>query len=438
MRLPLRHRIHAALERRLPERRLFIRSDTQTRFIRLRPITQLIAIAGCSVLVGWSIVATAIVLMDAISAGNYRAQAERDKMLYEARLETLSGERDSRAVEAMAAQERFSAALAQVSQMQTQLLTLEDQRVELESGLDAVHQTLRRTVSERDSARAQSSNLTAQLNGTQDVVPGHTGEELVGTLDMLSTALAETAADRDGVAADAQSAITAAADLELELRLMQERNSEIFLQLEEAMQVSVEPLEQMFRAAGVNPDTIIAQVRRGYSGQGGPLTPLQYSTSGSAINPDIERANRILEGLDNINLYRIAADLLPVSQPYRNAARLSSTFGTRWNRAHEGVDFAMPIGSPIYATGEGVVTFAGWSSGYGRLIKIRHEFGFETRYAHLNDIKVRVGQRVSRGERIADSGNSGRSTGPHLHYEVRSNGAPQNPLTYIRAGRDVF
>ncbi|ADO41579.1 peptidase, M23/M37 family protein [Ketogulonicigenium vulgare Y25] len=423
----------------MPERRLFIRSDTQTRFIRLRPVTQIIAITGCSLLVGWSVIATSIVLMDAISAGNYRAQAERDKMLYEARLEALSSERDSRAVEAIAAQERFQAALTQVSQMQTDLLTLEDQRVELESGLAAVHATLRRTVSERDSARSQSANLLAQIDGAQDVTSGPSDEELTSTLDMMSNALAETAAHRDASDATAQTAAINAADLELELRLMQERNGEIFSQLEEAMQVSVEPLSRMFRAAGLDPDDLINQVRRGYSGQGGPLTPLQYSTSGSAINPDVERANRILGALDNINMYRTAVDLVPVAQPFRSgAARLTSNFGTRWNRAHEGLDFGMPIGTPVYATAEGTVTFAGWQSGYGRIVKIRHQFGFETRYAHLNEINVRVGQRVSRGDHIADSGNTGRSTGPHLHYEVRVNGAAQNPLNYIRAGRDVF
>ena len=81
---------------------------------------------------------------------------------------------------------------------------------------------------------------------------------------------------------------------------------------------------------------------------------------------------------------------------------------------------------------------AGWESSYGRLITIRHDFGFETRYAHLNTIDVRVGQRVSRGDRIGAMGNSGRSTGPHLHYEVRVNGKPVNPMTYIRAGQNVL
>ncbi|MFT6913529.1 MAG: murein DD-endopeptidase MepM/ murein hydrolase activator NlpD, partial [Paracoccaceae bacterium] len=101
-------------------------------------------------------------------------------------------------------------------------------------------------------------------------------------------------------------------------------------------------------------------------------------------------------------------------------------------------DFAGPTGTPIYATADGVVTHAGWQSAYGRLVKIKHAFGIETRYAHQSRIRVKVGDRVSRGDRIGDMGNSGRSTGTHLHYEVRVGGKPVNPMIYIKAARDVF
>ncbi|MEN8891404.1 MAG: M23 family metallopeptidase, partial [Planktotalea arctica] len=95
-------------------------------------------------------------------------------------------------------------------------------------------------------------------------------------------------------------------------------------------------------------------------------------------------------------------------------------------------------GTPIYATADGVVTHAGWQSGYGKLVKIQHQFGIETRYAHQSKIRVKVGQRVSRGQRIGDMGNTGRSTGTHLHYEVRVGGKAVNPMIYIKAANDVF
>ena len=91
-----------------------------------------------------------------------------------------------------------------------------------------------------------------------------------------------------------------------------------------------------------------------------------------------------------------------------------------------------------YSTAEGVVTFAGRQRGYGIVVKIRHAFGFETVYAHLSKSRVKVGQRVERGQRIADMGSTGRSTGSHLHYEVRIDGVPVNPSKFIGAARDVL
>ncbi len=439
MRTRIAQEVHSWLERRFPERRLFIRSNTETRFIRLKSETQLVAWAGGALVVSWTIVATAILLMDSIGAGNFRAQAQRDQMIYEERLRVMSEERDMRAAEAVAAQERFAAALDHASDLQSQLLSEQTRLRELETGIEVIQGTLRRTMGERKAVSETLETLQARLEDGGNGGGGMPmGDEASGTVDLLADALAETAAERDQIAADAEFALNHAAEVELELRLLQEKNDEIFRQLEEAMLVSVEPLENMFRAAGQDPDAMIATVRRGYSGTGGPLTPMSFSTMGGGTDPDAARANAILDRMDQINLYRIAAERAPFDIPVKSSFRFTSGFGMRWGRMHNGTDFAGPVGTPIYSTADGVVTFAGWSSGYGRLIKVQHEFGIETRYAHLNQIRVDVGQRVSRGDRIGDMGNSGRSTGPHLHYEVRVGGTPVNPMTYIRAGQDVF
>lgn len=97
---------------------------------------------------------------------------------------------------------------------------------------------------------------------------------------------------------------------------------------------------------------------------------------------------------------------------------------------HAGMDFSARIGTDVYATGEGNVAMASWKQGYGKTIIINHGFNFQTLYAHLNSMDVRVGQRVKRGEVIGAVGNTGKSTGPHLHYEVHFKGAPQNPAHY--------
>ncbi|MFV1599914.1 MULTISPECIES: DUF5930 domain-containing protein [unclassified Phaeobacter] len=443
MRTRLAIKIHAFLERRFPERRVFLKSDTDTRFIRLRSETQLIAFAGMALLVAWSIVATAIVLMDSIGSGNFREQAKRDQMTYRARLNALSSERNDRAAEALAAQERFNAALTQISSMQSELLASETRRRELETGIEVIQTTLRQTMKDREAARDALAALK------QETAADSPAQLMAVTapvqMEFMAEALAETAAERDQIEANAQSALEQRDALELELRLMDERNDQIFRQLEEAMEVSVAPLDKMFRSAGMPTDRILEQVRRGYSGQGGPLSPLALSTRGEEPTREERRANDLLHQMNQLNLYRLAAQKAPFASPVNlNLVRRSSGFGYRRDpktggrRLHKGSDFAGQTGTDIFATADGVVTHAGWQSGYGKLVTIQHAFGIETKYAHNSKLRVKVGQRVSRGDHIADMGNTGRSTGTHLHYEVRVNGNPVNPMIYIKAARNVF
>lgn len=127
---------------------------------------------------------------------------------------------------------------------------------------------------------------------------------------------------------------------------------------------------------------------------------------------------------------------LPLARPV-----LTSSFGLRvhpilggW-REHAGVDLAALSGTPVAATSAGVVTGAGWAGGYGELVSIDHGHGIETRYGHMSRLNVSAGQRVRPGDVIGFVGSTGRSTGPHLHYEVRVDGRPVNPLSAERRGR---
>jgi murein DD-endopeptidase MepM/ murein hydrolase activator NlpD len=106
-------------------------------------------------------------------------------------------------------------------------------------------------------------------------------------------------------------------------------------------------------------------------------------------------------------------------------------------RPHEGIDVTAPMGSPIEAPAAGVVTDAGWESGYGNTVTIDHGYGITTKFAHASKLLVRTGQRVQRGQRIALVGNTGLATGPHLHYEVHVNGRPVDPLKYVLPDRVV-
>lgn len=111
---------------------------------------------------------------------------------------------------------------------------------------------------------------------------------------------------------------------------------------------------------------------------------------------------------------------------------ITSRYGSRWGRNHNGIDYGGSVGDPIKAADGGTVTFAGWNSGgYGNLVIVNHGNGKETYYAHMSSVSVKVGQKVAQGTVVGKLGNTGRSTGPHLHFEIRINGKPVNPSGYV-------
>lgn len=406
-----------------------------------------IGLAVASVLLfGWTLFASAHLVVGTLTASDADTRARLSQTDYEFRLNTISDERDKRALEAQTAQERFYIALEQISDQQSALLKSEDRRKELETGIEVIQRTLRKTMKERDHARRQSDKLLAELQAVTGNVSTAAGDqaETETTLDYLNLALERTVRERDEMAQATDKMQRKVAELNHQAKLTEERNERIFSRLEEAVTVSISPLEKLFENVGLSTDKLLDDVKRGYSGTGGPLTPIAVSTRGEPEDPASLKANAILSEMDKVNLMRIAAERTPFAQPVKTSYRLTSGYGWRRHptsgrtRLHEGTDFASSIGTPIYATADGVVTFAGWAGGYGRVIKIRHAMGFETRYAHLSAFKIKKGQRVSRGDRIGDMGNSGRSTGPHLHYEVRIGGKSVNAMKFIKAARNVF
>ena len=381
-----------------------------------------------------------------LEARSYSQQAKDHKKTYEVRINKLSAERDNRALEAQTAQEQFYVALNQISEQQTDLLEAEEHRRELATGLQILQTKLQDAVKARDVAERNSDKLLADLQNANGNKASHIGnaEELNKTLALISSELNASVDQREFLANDAGQAKKQVEELVFNAELTQLQNEQIFNKLEQAVEVSLSPLERALKKSGINKDALIKDVRRAYSGTGGPLTQLTVSSKGEANNPSSKRAFGLLQDLDRINLLKIAGNKIPLSHPVRGSYRYTSGYGNRrdpktggW-RKHNGTDMAGPLGTSIVATADGVVTFAGRQSGYGRLIKIRHKQGFETFYAHLHRINVKAGQKVSRGDKIGAMGNSGRSTGVHLHYEIRLGGKPVNAIKYIKAANDVF
>jgi murein DD-endopeptidase MepM/ murein hydrolase activator NlpD len=186
------------------------------------------------------------------------------------------------------------------------------------------------------------------------------------------------------------------------------------------------------RRLGLNPGAILASARSG--AEGGPLLRLATGRDGS-LDPRFRRLGTSLARMDAL-VSGLAS--VPQVQP-AHVAYVSSSYGYRADpfnggaAFHAGLDFPGPMGSPIYAAANGTVTFVGQKQGYGNCIEISHGNGLMTRYAHLSGFGARVGQKVDAGARIAAMGSTGRSTGPHLHFEVRINDRAVNPRPFLDA-----
>ncbi|TIR32882.1 MAG: M23 family metallopeptidase [Mesorhizobium sp.] len=194
---------------------------------------------------------------------------------------------------------------------------------------------------------------------------------------------------------------------------------------------NADAISQALEAAGLPVDSDF-----GKSDAGGPLIPLDSSMTFDS------KVRELDEALDALDRLKTEARRLPLANPAPGRS-VTSPFGVRTDpllgtaALHSGMDFRAPTGMPAKVTAPGVVVKAGWNGGYGRMVEVDHGNGFATRYGHLSKINVTVGKRLNAGDVVGKTGSSGRSTGPHLHYEIRHNGEAIDPLRFLRVGKKV-
>jgi len=205
---------------------------------------------------------------------------------------------------------------------------------------------------------------------------------------------------------------------------------------------NLEPIDPQVQAAGIGGPTLAS--RPGLLNAGPAVRRSEEIRVD--LNALIRRANLLAssfeEAKDSLAIHSQRLAATPSIMPTQGW--LTSAFSSMREhpilhiaRPHEGIDVTAPMGSPIEAPAAGVVTDAGWESGYGNTVTIDHGYGITTKFAHASKLLVKTGQRVQRGQRIALVGNTGLATGPHLHYEVHVNGRPVDPLKYVLPDRVV-
>ncbi len=223
-----------------------------------------------------------------------------------------------------------------------------------------------------------------------------------------------------------------------ENQTLTETANEVLVELE-TLDSAVQDLQE--RAGVSETDLSRSPVPRPQGGVGRSATAADLFSLAKARLPQIskrlqEQVQPALETTLVEEETRAAA--LPTVPPLKGNLEVSSEYGLRRNpfggsrhEMHSGIDFPGPIGQPVYATGNGIVVLAQFGNGYGNHVVIDHGYGYETLYAHLSRLEVKAGDHVKRGDLIGELGNTGRSSGPHLHYEIHRNGQPINPRNYL-------
>jgi murein DD-endopeptidase MepM/ murein hydrolase activator NlpD len=196
---------------------------------------------------------------------------------------------------------------------------------------------------------------------------------------------------------------------------------------------------------GINPDQFMRRVAA-KEGMGGPEIPLDSMAIDGITDASFQQAyTGASVVLGQLNQLLASIRHIPLTTPVNGSAfERSSGFGSRFDpfsgrpAFHSGLDFSGPWGAQIAVTAPGTVVFAGNSGAYGNMVEVDHGFGIHTRYGHLSSIKVSVGTKLEKGAIVGKLGSTGRSTGPHVHYEVWYDDVVRNPSKFIEAGQHVF
>ncbi|MCI4644400.1 MAG: M23 family metallopeptidase [Hyphomonadaceae bacterium] len=389
-------------DRVFPERQIYHRSGGTVHYISVSPWQQAMLAAGVTAIAGWTAVTTVSYVFG--PSGNYdMAENGESAARYQRWIQEL---RANTALSRTLLEERtedFQRVTAEFEERHQALTVILEA---LESGKDLDITTLR------------GDDADLMLDATIDEADARQG---------LQRAMPGASLEVVGVRARID-----------ELETSQEA------WLNQAEDIVVERAE---RARGILRLTAVGSGRIEDSrAMGGPEVSIAELTSSMADDPDAAFERRVLQvaaRLEEAKYYEDIVASLPLAEPTGVPARLTSNYGmrvdpfTRRPAWHNGIDMAAYYKAPIAAAGPGTVTYAGRMSGYGRMVEVNHGYGFKSRYAHMQSISVSRGDTVAIGDTLGLMGSSGRSTGPHLHYEVYFNDKPYDPVDFLKAGRHV-
>jgi murein DD-endopeptidase MepM/ murein hydrolase activator NlpD len=470
-------RVWAWLHETFPERQVYIRSDGRVQFFTFGPTLQA-TIAGLSLIfLGWVAFATVnVVFKDRIiAAKDHRYQ--QMQAAYENRVADQSIAYDELNGALVSAEDKFKATADELQTKQNTIMRFIDRKGQVDSTLQGLANA---TSAASNVAQASVNNSPSSVTPADAISVAPVGTSFTGSDVDDGTAAPQHQApappkkptrasflDWNGAIGKLSSLLFHADDAPVPtvtpamlvrhpalrtLALETDRVKRIgvgetvlLTATEQKLTERVGQLEGIIRRTGIDPNQYARKISSA-EGVGGPDIPLQSvhidGIADSAFNNAYLSAAAVLEQMDDL---LTSIRHIPLTQPVYGAQfDRTSGFGPRVDpftgrySFHPGVDFAGPWGATVSSTAPGTVVWAGPRGGYGNLVEIDHGYGIHTRYGHLSAILVRVGSKVGKGAPIGRLGSTGRSTGPHVHYEVWYDDVVRNPSNFIEAGRHVL
>jgi len=397
------------------------------RQVRFGPVVFWIVVGSVTILGMWSAAtATYFAFHDDVLTRLIARQAEM-QYAYEDRIAELRAKVDRTTSRQLLDQEQFDQKLEQIMRRQT---ALESRATALGAMPDVTGSI--RTPSRGAAASEPALSGTPKPSPISDTVifvaPPDREARLESRAPIVSTPQPNQFARNRGVD-------NVLVRLQTSLDQIEGRQLAALNAAEDGMESRARRMRGVFTDLGLDMAQLEAATPR--AGVGGPFVPVKLAPDATAFERQLYRINIKRAQVDRLN--RTLA-LVPYRKPVVGEVEFTSGFGVRSDpflgrpAMHTGLDFRAQTGDPVRATANGKVVSAGWSGGYGRMVEIDHGNGLSTRYGHLSEIDVKVGDSIRIGQVIGEVGSTGRSTGPHLHYETRIDGEAVDPQKFLRAG----
>ena len=422
------------LARCFPDRELILRTDVKMWFLKISHKTQLTALGLIILLSGWGIFSSFSYFINDKIIEAKDNEILNTRLVYRNLLSEIS-----------TYQGKFAALTQELEKNHGLMLNLVEKNATLQQNLMSAESKLMSSKQQRDEIAAAKDDLKFRLSSIEKSMRNLNTRnfELKGNLSSVTGNLESALAERNQARSLGDRLTQQVEDLKKTINNLNESEKNVVARLTRKTSDEISNLETFINRTGLKADKLVAKMEKDANkkGQGGPFVELRADTEpGEFLKASINNLDNRVARLENL---KDLVAVMPLAAPM-DYFSISSHYGKRRdpiNRRwamHYGLDLVGAIGTRVYVTAPGTVVRAGFKGKFGRFIEVDHGLGFKTRYGHLNKILVKRGQKVNYRQKIGLLGNTGRSTGPHLHYEVLHNSKPRNPWRFIKAGRYVY